>query len=145
VTPSGLPPPLHATAITTFVGGRWRGALLTGGSGSGKSDLALRLVARGWRLVGDDYVHVWASGGRLFAAPVETIAGQIEARGLGILALPHRPASRISLCVDCARETVERFPVPQTKAIAGVTVAHMPLDIRPASAVETLALAIRRL
>ncbi|WP_269515048.1 HPr kinase/phosphorylase [Brevundimonas subvibrioides] len=145
MTPTGRHPPLHATAITTFVGGRWRGALLMGSPGSGKSDLALRLVARGWRLVGDDYVHVWASGGRLFAAPVETIAGQIEARGLGILDLQHRPASRISLRVDCVRETVERLPEPQTTAIAGVAVAQMALDIRPASAVETLSLAISRL
>lgn len=145
MTPSGLLPPVHATAITTFVGGQWRGALLAGGSGSGKSDLALRLVARGWRLVGDDYVHVWVSGGRLFAAPVETIAGQIEARGLGIVSVPHRPASRIFLSVDCGRETVERLPGPLTTSIAGVAVAHMALDIRPASAVETLALAISRL
>jgi len=137
--------PVHATAVALFCGGAWRGALLTGPSGAGKSDLALRLIADGWRLIGDDYVHAWASGGALFAAPVDAIAGRIEARSLGIVPLPHRPACRIVLAVRCVQQGVERLPGSSVTSVAGVTLAHLDLDIRPASAVETLGLAIRRL
>ena len=145
MTVEGTAPPIHATAVAVFGHGGWRGALLTGPSGAGKSDLALRLMARGWRLIGDDYVHAWASGGALFASPVEAIAGRMEARGLGIVPTPYRPASRIVLVVDCVQAAPERLPEPRTASIAGVSIARLALDIRPASAAETLALAIRRL
>ena len=145
MTATGTAQPIHATAVALFCSGGWHGALLRGPSGAGKSDLALRLMASGWRLIGDDYVHAWASGGALYAAPVDTIAGRVEARGLGIVSRPHRLASRIVLVVDCARQAVERLPEPQTASISGVIVARLTLDIRPASAVETLRLAIRRL
>ena len=75
---------LHATAVATATGQGWRAVLLRGPSGSGKSDLALRLMERGWRLVGDDYVEAWASGAGLFAAPASRLAGVIEARGVGL-------------------------------------------------------------
>ncbi|ADK99575.1 HPr kinase/phosphorylase [Brevundimonas subvibrioides] len=145
MTVEGTAPPIHATAVAVFGHGGWRGALLTGPSGAGKSDLALRLMARGWRLIGDDYVHAWASGGALFATAVEAIAGRMEARGLGIVPTAYRPASRIVLVVDCVQEAPERLPEPRTASIAGVSIARVALDIRPASAAETLALAIRRL
>lgn len=145
MTLSALPSPIHATAVATYHAETWKGVLLMGASGSGKSDLALRLMARGWRLIGDDYVHAWASDGSLFAAPIETIAGRMEARGLGILPAAHRPVGRVVLVVECAQCSVERLPEPRTATIAGVTLFRLALDIRPASAVETLTLAIRRL
>lgn len=138
-------PPIHATAVALFCADGWRGALLSGPSGAGKSDLALRLIASGWRLIGDDYVHVWASSGSLYAAPVQTISGRIEARGLGILSLGNRLFSRIVLCVDCSQELVDRLPEPVNIVVEGITLSRLDLDIRPASAVETLTHAIRRL
>ncbi|AQR60271.1 serine kinase [Brevundimonas sp. LM2] len=137
--------PIHATAVATYAQGGWRGALLRGPSGAGKSDLALRLIARGWRLIGDDYVHLWRSHGGLFAAPAQTIAGRIEARGLGILSVTHHPLCRIGLVVDCRGATVDRLPEAGSVTLAGVTLPQLDLDVRPASAVETLAHAIRRL
>lgn len=137
--------PIHATAVAICGSGGWRGTLLRGPSGAGKSDLALRLMAGGWRLIGDDYVHVWASGGRLFAAPVQTIAGRVEARGLGILPVAHRSLCRIALVVDCGRATVDRLPEPGSTTLAGVTLPQLDLDVRPSSAVETVTHAIRRL
>ena len=139
------PAPLHATAVAVHGRGGWGGALLRGPSGAGKSDLALRLIARGWQLVGDDYVYVWASGSRLFGAPVPTIAGRMEARGLGILPVAHRRVCRIALVVDCRREGVDRLPEPRFDTLAGVTLPQLDLDVRPASAVETVIQAIRRL
>ena len=94
------------------------GALLRGGSGSGKSDLALRFLALEAeqdlqpRLVADDQVWVEAKGdGSLVASAPPTIAGKIEVRGLGILDLPHRPNARLILVADLvSAEEVPRMP-----------------------------------
>jgi serine kinase of HPr protein (carbohydrate metabolism regulator) len=131
--------------VALWCAGGWRGALLRGPSGAGKSELALRLMAEGWRLVGDDYVHVFASGGDLFAAPAEQISGRIEARGVGILSTSHLPLVRVSLVVDCVREAVERLPERACVVLAGTPVPVLALDVRPASASALLTRAMRRL
>ncbi|HAQ33260.1 MAG TPA: serine/threonine protein kinase, partial [Rhodospirillaceae bacterium] len=61
--------------------------LLRGPSGSGKSDLALRLIDGGGRLVADDQTLVEIQGERLVATAPETIAGKMEVRGVGVLAV----------------------------------------------------------
>lgn len=137
--------PIHATAVALWSVGGWRGALLRGPSGAGKSDLALRLMFGGWRLVGDDYVHVFASGGDLYAAPADRIAGRIEARGMGILSASHLPLVKVSLVVDCVREPTERLPEAASVTLAATSVPVMALDVRPASATALLAKAMRRL
>ena len=134
--------PIHATAVATRIAGDWRGVLLTGTSGAGKSDLALRLIEEGWRLIGDDYVHVWRSDGCVFATAPDRIAGRIEARGLGIVDTPSRWISRIALLVACGQATTERLPEADHAEIAGVRLPRLTLDIRPASATRTLALAL---
>ncbi|WP_428151108.1 HPr kinase/phosphorylase [Brevundimonas sp.] len=140
-----MSPPVHATVVARFGPGGWRGVLLRGPSGSGKSDLALRLIDAGWRLVADDYAHVWASGDGLHACAPDRIAGRIEARGLGILDAATRPVARVFLLIDCVQATPERLPEPAFEILAGVRLPRLDLDIRPASAIRTLALAIDRL
>lgn len=107
--------------------------------------MALRLIDAGWRLVADDYCHVWASGDVLHACAPDRIAGRIEARGLGLVDVVTRPVVRVSLLVDCVQVTPERLPEPVFEIVAGVRLPRLVLDIRPASAVRTLALAIDRL
>ena len=135
---------IHATAAAKRIAGGWRGVLLMGASGAGKSDLALRLIDEGWRLIGDDYVHVWQSDGDVFATAPDRIAGRIEARGLGIVDAPSRWISRIALVVACGQATTERLPEVDHAEIAGVRLPCLTLDIRPASATRTLALALAK-
>ncbi|WP_029417023.1 HPr kinase/phosphorylase [Brevundimonas bacteroides] len=137
--------PVHATAVALCCADGWRAALLRGPSGAGKSDVALRLMGQGWRLVGDDYVHVFASADGLYAAPAERIAGRIEARGLGIVTARHLPVARVWLIVDCVQEGVERHPEEDHDTVGGAVVPRLTLDIRPASATAIIARAIRRL
>jgi serine kinase of HPr protein (carbohydrate metabolism regulator) len=139
------PETLHADAVARWTSAGWRGVLITGASGAGKSDLALKLIGRGWRLVSDDYSHVWVSGGAAWATAPERIAGLIEARGLGILAVPARLTARIGLVVACVEGSVERLPEPAAQRIAGLEVRTLSLDPRHASAVELVAHAHARL
>ncbi|MGH6825944.1 HPr kinase/phosphorylase [Methyloceanibacter sp.] len=128
------------------------GALLRGGSGSGKSDLALRFLALGPeqdlrpQLVADDQVWVEAMrDGSLVASAPETIAGKIEVRGLGILDLPHRPNARLILVADLvSAEEVPRMPPDPAERItlAGIALPVVRLAPFEPSAALKLKLAL---
>jgi len=115
---------LHASCVA--IGGR--GVLLTGASGAGKSDLALRLIDRGAVLVGDDGLVIEARDGRLHARPGPNIEGQMEVRGLGILAFPWEEAPlalAITLDQPVPRMPDELLPV---RVIEGLTLPMIALD-----------------
>ncbi len=90
------------------------GILLLGASGSGKSDLALRLIAAGAELVADDRTELEFEDGAIVAGPPQALAGLMEVRNLGIVALPHRPKARIALVVDLGPDGPPvRLPEPE--------------------------------
>src|SRR5512132_603996 len=76
---------IHASCVMIDGGA----VLLHGSSGSGKSDLALRLIDRGAALVSDDYTLLRRVSDRLVAGPPVNIAGKIEVRGVGVIEMPH--------------------------------------------------------
>ena len=139
---------VHATCVALRLGRTWRGVLLRGPSGAGKSDLALRLVDEGGRLVADDRTDLAVRGGRLVATPPTTIAGLLEVRGLGIVALPRpRLAARVevTLLVDLvAPKRIERMPQPAREKVMGVTLPVLALAPFEASAAAKLRLALAR-
>jgi len=96
---------VHATCIA--IGGR--GVLIRGRSGSGKSDLALRLIDRGAQLVSDDYTDLSEEDGRILARAPKTIAGKLEVRGVGIVEM--EPAADVPVCLVVDLDQVpERLP-----------------------------------
>lgn len=64
-----------------------RALLIEGAPGSGKSSLALALIDRGARLIGDDSLMLEARDGRLLARPHPNTRRLIEVRNLGLLPL----------------------------------------------------------
>jgi serine kinase of HPr protein (carbohydrate metabolism regulator) len=136
---------VHAGLVARPYRGRWQGALILGPSGSGKSDLALRLLDRGFSLVADDRVLLWISGGRLFGRAPETLTGLIEARGVGVLTVPVRGFCPVSLAVDCVEGPVERLPDEETVAFLGRSVPRLRLVAREASAPAKLGRALMAL
>ncbi|PIY73077.1 MAG: serine kinase, partial [Rhodobacterales bacterium CG_4_10_14_0_8_um_filter_70_9] len=80
---------IHASCVAWAVAGKARGLLILGASGAGKSALALELIALGAALVADDQVALRRVGEAVVAAPPPPLAGLIEARGLGLLRMPH--------------------------------------------------------
>ncbi|MBW8813649.1 MAG: HPr kinase/phosphatase C-terminal domain-containing protein [Caulobacterales bacterium] len=108
----------HAGLICRRLGGRWQGALIEGASGAGKSDLALRALDHGFRLVADDRVTVWAADGRLYGRAPDTLGGLIEARGVGVLRVEPVRLCEIAVVVRLGRP--ERLPDPATETILGI-------------------------
>ncbi|MBY8827820.1 HPr kinase/phosphorylase [Hephaestia mangrovi] len=131
---------LHASCVA--IDGR--AVLIEGRSGSGKSDLALRLIDRGARLVSDDYTVLVRERDRLLAQPPATIAGKIEVRGIGIVDMPHGERVPVALVV-CLSEQVERMPDDgEIRTIAGIVVPMITLNAREASAAIKVGLALAR-
>lgn len=109
--------------------------LLVGPAGAGKSDLVLRLLARGFDLVADDQVEI--SGG--MASCPERLAGLLEVRGLGIVRLPYRAPAHLALVADLGG-TSDRLPEPAVHPELGLPVVR--IDAASASAPERVALAL---
>ena len=97
--------------------------LLLGEPGAGKSDLALRLIDRGAKLVADDQVELSRKGREVLAASPKNIAGLIEVRGVGIFRMRAKKTAPVLLVVQL-EESVERLPHPESYECLG---AHLPL------------------
>lgn len=117
---------LHASAVAFDN----RGVLILGPSGSGKSALALQLMAVGCTLVSDDGVLLIAGETGLLARAPDTIAGRIEARGIGLLTAASAPA-HIVLVADMGETETHRLPPLRTLTVAGY---NLPLVHRVESA-----------
>jgi serine kinase of HPr protein (carbohydrate metabolism regulator) len=113
-------------------GGRWRGVLIEGASGSGKSDLALRALDQGFRLVADDRVILWVSGGRLFGRAPDILFGRLEVRGLDVIDVPALSLAEVALVAHCG--SPERMPEPLFEDLLGVAIPRVEVDPRLASA-----------
>jgi HPr kinase/phosphorylase len=131
---------IHATAVA--IDGH--AVLLRGPSGSGKSDLGLRLIDAGARLVSDDQSELWRRDGAIIARAPATIAGLIEVRGLGLFRLDALAEAPVALIAELvAPETVERLPVRRCETILGLAVPLVALAPFEASAAAKLRLMVR--
>ncbi len=144
---------VHATCVATAVGG----ILLRGASGSGKSDLALRLIAQpppfAWmglcQLVADDRVELTATAGGVQARAPRALAGLLEVRGVGIVPVPWTQECLLKLVIDLEdKANVPRAPTILTAAeqlthLLGHDLPRLRLNALEASAPLKLALALR--
>ena len=111
---------LHASAVALGQ----RGLLILGPSGSGKSELALMLMAMGCTLISDDRTLVRRDGDRLVAEAPATISDRIEMRGIGILYAASSGAVPLALAVDLATPETSRLPEPHS-----LTLLDLPLAL----------------
>ena len=132
---------IHASSVA--IDGR--AVLITGLSGAGKSDLALRLLDRGFSLVSDDQTIVKRQANRLVATPPPTIAGKLEIRGIGIVEMPHENDVPVALLVELTGE-VQRLPDDsRERPILGIPIPLVSVDAKTASAASKVAIALDRL
>jgi HPr kinase/phosphorylase len=133
---------VHGTAIALGS----EGILLRGPSGAGKSDLALRLIDQGARLVADDQTELRREGDDITMCAPATLAGQMEVRGLGIVALPSIASAPLRLVVDLMPSAeIERMPPPRDCLYLGCTIPAVALAPFEASAPAKLRLALHAL
>jgi len=111
------------------------GVLLTGPPGSGKSDLLLRLLGRGFCLVADDRVEIDG----VQASPPATLAGLLEVRGLGIMRLVYRAPVPLVLAVELSAR-IARLPAPARHPVLDLPLLR--LDPAESSAPDKLILAL---
>lgn len=116
LAPSGAATTIHATALVLGEAG----VLIRGPSGSGKSALALALLALGddrrlfASLVGDDRVLIVGQCGRILAEGKPRMHGLIERRGYGIVKERAEPCAVIRLVVDLLPETGRSSRMPDS-------------------------------
>jgi HPr kinase/phosphorylase len=116
----GVEANMHASAVVFASHAGRRGILVLGASRSGKSGLALRLMALGADLVADDRVLLRRDpGGRLLASAPAPLRGLIEARGIGLLRMPAEGPVPVSLAVDLDAAPAERLPPPRKIVLLG--------------------------
>jgi len=132
---------IHATSVD--IDGI--GILLQGPSGSGKSDLALRLIDEGSRLIADDYTDIIVKNEALYGAAPDTIEGLIEVRGQGVFRVGSVESSKIGILIDLvAGGVIERLPEEQTRNILGIPLLYLQLAPFEASATAKIRLAVKR-
>ena len=141
---------LHGTCVALDIGesgADWCGLLLRGPSGVGKSDLALRMIEAGGRLVADDQCVLERRGDAILVSAPETIAGKIEARGVGILSMASAlPRAPLLLVVDLVEEgAAERMPEPAHCTLLGLELPRLSLNAFDVSAPAKLRLAVEQL
>ena len=130
---------VHASCVAL----EGNGVLLRGAPGSGKSDLALRLIEGGAALVADDQVALTSSGATLLAAPPARIAGLLEVRGIGIVSMDFIPRCPVDLVVDLVPpDAIERMPEAGHVTLSGHRVRRVALAPFEASTPAKVRLAL---
>jgi HPr kinase/phosphorylase len=133
---------IHATCIAI----NGQGVILRGPSGSGKSDLALRLIDAGAELVADDRVDVKNREGQPFASAPETLKGLLEVRGVGLVEMPCQDKVGVVLVIDLvSRDEIERMPEPEWVQIEGVDMPVLRLDPFEVSSISKIRMVLEHL
>ncbi|HVE00355.1 MAG TPA: HPr kinase/phosphatase C-terminal domain-containing protein [Sphingomicrobium sp.] len=132
---------VHASTVAS----EGRAVLITGPSGSGKSDLTLRLLDRGFTLVSDDQTIVKKDGDKLVASAPPNIAGKLEIRGIGIVEMETVTNMPVALLVELTSD-IQRLPDDsRERPILGVSLPLVSVDAMAASAPSKVALALDRM
>lgn len=131
----------HATTVAKD----GRAVIIAGRSGSGKSDLGLRLFDRGFSLVSDDQTMIRKFDKRLIASAPATIKGKLEVRGIGIVDVASVDDVPVCLIVELS-DAVDRMPDAGLERIMlGIAIPLVGIDAVSASAPAKVEIALDRM
>ena len=117
-----------------------RGLLIIGKSGSGKSDLALRLIDSGATLISDDQTVCKKVNKEIFLFSIEKICGLIEVRGIGIIKVPYVENVKLKMIIELTDAVTERMPEKINKKLFGVKVKYIKISGKEPSSVAKVKL-----
>ncbi len=133
---------IHASCVSL----RNKGVLLLGPSGSGKSDLALRLISLfGGILVADDRVDILLSHNDIIASAPKSIKGLLEVRGIGIIKLKSKSSVKIDLVIELVSNPLERMPEEEKYNLCGKDIPFYRINPFEISAPSKIMAALRLL
>ena len=98
------------------------GVLIIGRSGSGKSSLAINLLALGSKLVADDQCELVRKNNSFRISKPASLPKSIEIRGVGLVSVPMVNETSLDWVVDMDEVEKERMPNPRFTEIGGFRV-----------------------
>lgn len=108
------------------------GLLIVGRAGSGKSSLALQLMALGAQLVADDRTVLRLDAGGIMARAPEALRGLIEARHIGILNATALAEAPICAIIDMDHAETHRMPPQRSYEMMGISLPCLYRSDNPA-------------
>lgn len=120
---------MRANVHASCVAHKGGGIIIFGSSGSGKSDLSLRLIMeQGAKLVADDRVNLRVENNEIIATAPTILKGLLEVRGVGIIKLPAASAPlRLAVRLAASKDEIERLPEPDFYEFGSVKVPQITL------------------
>ena len=109
---------MHATCVDV----NGSGVLIVGRSGSGKSSLAINLLALGSTLVADDQCKLVRKNNRFRISKPASLPKSIEIRGVGLVSVPMINETSLDWIVNMDELEKERMPTPRFTEIGGFRV-----------------------
>ena len=129
---------IHATCINL----NSKGVLILGDSGSGKSDLALRLITMfSAKLVGDDRINIKKNNRKIIASSPDVLKGLLEVRGVGVIKINYKEETSVDLVIKLTSEKIERMPESLKYELDGVSLPLFylnPLEVSAPSKVVAM-------
>ena len=122
---------LHATSVAI----EDHGVAIFGNSGSGKSDLALRLIDSGATLISDDITVFSKSEKNIHLFGVENTKGLLEVRELGIITVPYIEGIRLKLVIKLTDKEIERIPKKNQTNLLGLKFPKLEINGKNSSSV----------
>ena len=114
------------------------GVLILGDSGSGKSDLALRLIDNGATLISDDISICRKNSNNIYLYCPPEIKGLLEVREIGIITVPFVERIKLRLVVNLKSNNNERFPKDSSFRILGIKIPIINIEGKNSSAVAKI-------
>ena len=122
------------------------GVLFRGPTGCGKSDLALRLIDEGAKLISDDYTEISNKNSSLAAQAPKNIRSLLEIRGIGVVKIKSNTRVKLSAIIDLVKVgQIERMPQEKKVNLCGVNIPVFHLNAYEASCVAKVRIIIRKI
>ena len=115
---------IHASSVDI----NGKGVVILGKSGAGKSNLAIKLISMGAKLISDDQTHFKCKENKIIISKPETTPNFIEARGIGLIKVPFVVSSKLFCFVKITNLELNRLPNAKNKYCFGKKIKLMEFN-----------------